>query len=406
MDFNDSAEHGEFRAGVKRWLSRNSQDFVPAPGTSDAERMDLARRWYAARAEAGYVGFGLPPEIGGRPGGKVEQMIFDQEAMHHPMSRIAIMGLGPGMAIPTILAHGSQRQIERFVAPTLCGEVIWCQLFSEPCAGSDLAGIRTSATRREDGGWVVDGQKVWTTGAQYADWGLLLARSDSEVPKHKGLTYFLLDMRTPGIEVRPLRQMSGRSDFNEVFLTDVVVPDAMRVGEVGGGWKVAMSTLSNEHLTHIGDSAVGRNLIESLIRLASQAIEADGRPALENGDFRADLARYYVAVRGIEHIGSRIVTSVARGRDPGPEASIGKMTLTRLLQWASRVGMDLAGGAGGVCASEQGDPLREIQEGFLLAPGYRIGGGTEEISKNIIAEQVLGLPAEPRMDKNVPFRQL
>jgi hypothetical protein len=254
--------------------------------------------------------------------------------------------------------------------------------------------------------WIVNGQKVWTSGAFFADWGLLLARSDPLVPKHKGLTYFLLDMRTPGVEVRPLKQLGGRSEFNEVFLTDVRIPDRLRLGEVNGGWKVAITTLSNERLALTGDAAVGRNLIAPLLGLASRLTAADGRPLIEDSGFREQLASYYVTVAGIDHLGARISTALSRGQNPGPEAAIGKMTLTRWLQAMGSFGMDLAGIAGGIVEQRCDADLYEIQQGYFLAPGYRMGGGTEEIGKNIIAERVLGLPPDARPDKDVPFNQI
>jgi alkylation response protein AidB-like acyl-CoA dehydrogenase len=278
-------------------------------------------------------------------------------------------------------------------------------LFSEPAAGSDLAGIGTSAVADEDR-WIVNGQKVWTSGAYYADWGLLLARTNPSAPKHRGLTYFLLDMRTPGVLVRPLKQLGGRSEFNEVFLTDVSIPDRLRIGSVGAGWSVAMTTLSNERLALTGDAAVSRNLLAPLLRLAARTPSADGRSVLEDSAFRQRLASYHAAVAGVEHIAARISTAIARGGNPGPEATIGKMTLTRWLQSMATFGIELAGVAGAVIDQVADPDLHEIQQGFFLAPGYRMGGGTEEIGKNIIAERVLGLPPDIRIDKDVPFNSI
>jgi alkylation response protein AidB-like acyl-CoA dehydrogenase len=403
VDFEDSPEEAAFRAQVRAWIQEHGPRFIPPPGASDAEVVQLARAWQAARADAGYAGFGLPQSIGGRPGALIEEIIFAQEQSSHPMARVEIMTLGTGMALPTIIAHKPEL-LEKFGRATLRGDIIWCQLFSEPAAGSDLAGIRTSAVRDGDD-WVVNGQKVWTSGAYFADWGLLLARTDPSQPKHKGLTYFLIDMKTPGVEVRPLKQLGGRSEFNEVFFTDVRIPDAMRVGEVNGGWKVAMTTLSNERLSLTADAAVGRNIVQPLLRLAERVQSVDGRPLIEDAAFRESLASYYATVAGIDHIGARIFTAISRGESPGPEATIGKMTLTRWLQAMGIKGMSFAGLTGMVV--DRNDPdLYEIQQGFFLAPGYRMGGGTEEIGKNIVAERVLGLPPEPRADKDVPFNAL
>ncbi|MET0987480.1 MAG: acyl-CoA dehydrogenase family protein [Steroidobacteraceae bacterium] len=404
MDFEDSPHEAAFRAEVRSWIAQNGARFVPPPNASDTEVVQIARAWQAARADAGYAGFGLPASIGGRPGALMEEIIFLQEQSTHPMARVEIMTLGTGMALPTVIAHGKPELLEKLGRPTLRGEVIWCQLFSEPAAGSDLAGIRTAAVKDGDH-WVVNGQKVWTSGAFFADWGLLLTRTDPSRPKHKGLTYFLVDMRTAGVEVRPLKQLGGRSEFNEVFFTDVRIPDSLRLGEVNGGWKVAMTTLSNERLSLTGDAAVGRNLIKPLLRLGSRVEAADGRPLIEDSAYRERLASYYATVAGIDHISARIFTAISRGENPGAEATIGKMTLTRWLQTMSISGMNVVGAAGAVIDGSDED-LLELQQGFFLAPGYRMGGGTEEIGKNILAERVLGLPAEPRSDKDLPFNEL
>jgi alkylation response protein AidB-like acyl-CoA dehydrogenase len=405
MDFDDSPAEAAFRAEVREWIRDNGPRFVPRPDASDAEITRVARAWQAARAQAGYAGFGLPASIGGRPGSPMEEVIFLEEQRAHPMARVEIMTLGTGMALPTILAHGRAEHLDALGRATIRGDVIWCQLFSEPGAGSDLAGIRTTAVPEGDR-WIVNGQKVWTSGAFFADWGLLLTRTDPAVPKHKGLTYFLLDMKSPGVEVRPLRQLGGRAEFNEVFFTDVSIPDSMRLGNVGGGWAVAMTTLSNERLALTGDAAVGRNLLAPLLRLAKRTVGPSGELLVDDVGFRERLASYYVAVSGVEHISARITTALSRGGNPGPEATVGKLTLTRLLQSMATFGMDLAGIAGAVIDAATDPDLQEIQQGLLLAPGYRMGGGTEEIGKNIIAERVLGLPPDIRTDKDIPFNKI
>jgi alkylation response protein AidB-like acyl-CoA dehydrogenase len=405
VDFNDNHHEAEFRAEVRSWLADNVGHFVPAASATDEDIARLAQKWQAALADAGYAGFGLPGELGGRPGPLVEQVIFAQEVADHPMALVETMTIGPGMAIPTIMRHGTSEQLEKLARATIRGEILWCQLFSEPGAGSDLAGVRTTAVADGDR-WVLNGQKVWTSGAEDADWGLLLARSDPTEPKHAGLTYFLVDMHTPGITVRPLRQLGGRSEFNEVFFDDVHIADTWRVGPVNGGWKVAITTLSNERLALAGNAGVGRNVVAPLLRLAKQITGSNGRPLIEDLAFRAKLASYQATVAGIDHIGNRILTALSRGENPGAEATIGKMTLTRLLQELSEFGMDLAGVAGGVVDRDTDPDLYEIQQGFFLAPGYRMGGGTEEIGKNIIAERVLGLPPEFRPDKGVSFNQI
>jgi alkylation response protein AidB-like acyl-CoA dehydrogenase len=402
MDFNDSPEETRFRAEVREWIAGTGPRFIPPPDATEADVVRIARAWQAARANAGYAGFGLPASIGGRPGSMMEEVIFLQEQRAHPMAKVEIMTLGTGMALPTVIAHGRLEHLQMLGRSTLCGDTIWCQLFSEPAAGSDLAGIRTSAVPDGDH-WVINGQKVWTSGAYYADWGLLLVRSNPAVPKHKGLSYFLLDMRSPGVEVRPLKQLGGRCEFNEVFLTDVRISDRLRLGDVDGGWSVALTTLSNERLALTGDAAVGRNVIEPLLRLAQRIHGANDRPLLEDSGFRERIASYYATVAGVEFIGARMQTALSQGRSPGPEATVGKLTLARCLQTLSTFGMEMAG-AGGAVIDRSADPdLHDIHEGFFLAPGYRTGGGTDEIGKNILAERVLGLPPDIRVDKDVAF---
>jgi alkylation response protein AidB-like acyl-CoA dehydrogenase len=223
------------------------------------------------------------------------------------------------------------------------------------------------------------------------------------VPKHKGLSYFLLDMHSPGVEVRPLKQLGGRCEFNEVFFTDVRIPDRLRLGEVGGGWAVALTTLSNERLALTGDAAVGRNVIAPLLRLAQRIHGTGDRPLLEDSGFRERIASYYATVAGVELIGARIQTALSQGRSPGAEATVGKLTLSRCLQTLSTFGMEMAVVGGAVIDRNADADLHEIHEGFFLAPGYRTGGGTDEIGKNIIAERVLGLPPDIRIDKDTPF---
>ena len=405
MDFNDTPAESAFRAELRAWLRAHAERFAPPAGADEAEVFAISKAWQAALADAGLAGLGLPAEIGGRPGSPVLKIIFQQETAGHPMAKVEYLALGSGIAVPTLLAHGTPQQVARFARPTIRGEITWCQLFSEPGAGSDLAGVRTSAIR--DGtDWVVNGQKVWTSGAHNADWGLLVARTDSSVPKHAGLSYFIVDMHSPGVEVRPLRQMSGRSEFNEVFLSGVRVPDELRVGAPGQGWKVAISTLANESLALTGNGAVSRNLIAPLIALARRIRSADGRAVTDDSAFRERIASYHAAAAGIEHIGNRITTALSRGENPGSEMYMGKMTVARLAQSMSEYGMDLVGLAGPSLAGSDDPALQEIQQSFFLAPGYRMGGGTEEIGKNIIAERVLGLPPDHRPDKNVPFNDL
>jgi alkylation response protein AidB-like acyl-CoA dehydrogenase len=299
------------------------------------------------------------------------------------------------------MAYAKPEQLQRYVGPALRGEEIWCQLFSEPVAGSDLAGIRTRAERDGDD-WMVNGQKIWTSGAHFSDYGILVTRTDPNARKHEGLTFFFLDMKSPGVEVRRIKQISGTSNFNEVFFTDVRIPDAQRLGKVGDGWKVSLTTLMNERLA-VGD-APGPDAMD-LFALARE-VQLDGAPAIANPAVRERLADWYSKAQGLKYTKFRTMTALSRGQTPGPEASIGKLASATKLQEIASYGMDLIGMSGGLMDEELAPMNAWFQEALLYAPGMRIAGGTDEILRNIIAERVLGLPADIRVDKDVPFNQL
>jgi alkylation response protein AidB-like acyl-CoA dehydrogenase len=283
----------------------------------------------------------------------------------------------------------------------LRGEQIWCQLFSEPAAGSDLAGLRTRAVRRGHE-WVVNGQKVWTTGAHYADYGLLLARSDVTVPKHAGLTMFWIDMKAAGVEVRPIHQMSGGSDFNEVYLTDVAVPDSQRLGEVGGGWKVSILTLMNERVE--GGKDRGPTL-EQILALA-RSVPHGSASVLDDPAFRQRLALWYVQAEGLRLTRLRTLSALSRGQTPGPESSIGKLVAVQRLQELTHQLIECQDQFGIISDAAHAAWGGSLHHDYLYAPGLRIAGGTDEILKNIIAERVLGLPGEVRVDKVPAFKDL
>ncbi|MEX0665291.1 MAG: acyl-CoA dehydrogenase family protein [Acidimicrobiia bacterium] len=336
-----------------------------------------ARQWQAKAAADGWAGIGWPTEYGGRGASLMEQIIFTQETTRFVVPD-HVFRVGIGMGGPTVIAHGTEEQKRRWLRPLLTGEEIWCQLFSEPGAGSDLAGLRTSAVR--DGNeWVLNGQKVWSSGAHYSQWGLLLARTDPDVPKHQGITYFMLDMSLPGIEVRPLRQMTGGAHFNEVFFTDVRVPDADRLGDSNDGWRVAQTTLLNERAA-IVELLGDRNAAEPLIALASGTADASTRQELAQVHIESAIMRY---------LGLRIVTAFAQGRLPGPEASVAKLAMGALLRRSGSLALQLLGARGMVDDDDW-------TTAFLAAPAIRIAGGSDEIQRNIIGERVLGLPKEPK----------
>jgi len=299
------------------------------------------------------------------------------------------------------MAYATPETSARYVGPALRGEEIWCQLFSEPSAGSDVAGLRMRATRDGDD-WIINGQKIWTSGAHFSDYGLLLTRTDPSVPKHRGLTMFFLDMRSPGVEIRRIRQISGTSNFNEVFFTDVRIPDAQRLGAAGDGWKVALTTLMHERLA-IG-SLPGPDYPE-LLELA-RTLEVNGQPAHRDANVRDKLADWYIQSKGLEYTKMRTLTALSRGQMPGPESSIYKAVSAKKIQEIAMFALDLMDTAGMISDPETAPMRAMFQDALLYSPAGRIAGGTDEILKNIIAERVLGLPGDIRVDREAAFSDL
>jgi len=404
MDFDDTPEEAAYRAEARAWLEQHAElrtdDTSPRGGLTDAYSEEEARHvkaakdWQTTLAEHGWAGITWPKEHGGRGGTALQERIFVQEQARFDVSA-GVFAQGIGMAGPTIIAHGTEEQKARFLPPMLRGDEIWCQLFSEPGAGSDLAGLATRAVADGDE-FVVNGQKVWTSSAHYSDWAILLARTDPDAPKHRGITYLLVDMRTPGIEVRPIRQMTGSAHFNEVFLTDVRVPAGNVVGDVNGGWAVAVTTLSNERTLIAGG---GGTAFTDVVRLARRF----GR----TGDavVRQRLADTYIRMQVLKYLGWRSQTAVSQGRRPGPESSVGKLGHSALVQRLGDFGMAIAGAHGMLMPEDDGE-LHAWGQRLLGQWGSRIGGGTEQVQRNIIGERVLGLPGDIRVDKNVPYRDL
>jgi acyl-CoA dehydrogenase len=407
MDFEDTAAEAKFRSEVRKWLDENakatSDDGDEMAERSDKDFLARARAWQAKKAKAGYARITWPKEVGGYGGTPIQQVIFNQEEGKSNVSGLGgPFAIGLGMCIPTVMAYGSKESIARYVGPALRGEEIWCQLFSEPAGGSDVAGLRTRAEKNGDT-WTVNGQKIWTTGAQMSDYGILLTRTDPNVPKHKGLTMFYLSMKSPGVEVRPIKQASGQSGFNEVFFTDVKIPDSQRLGEVGQGWQVALTTLMHERLA-VGGGQGGGLDVNELLSLARQ-LELEDGPAIKNAAVRERLADWYVRSAGLKYTTYRTMTALSRGQQPGPEASIAKIVVAPKLQDLSAFAMELEGEAGAL-KGEDAPVHGAFQMGWMAAPGLRIAGGTDEILRNIIAERVLGLPQDVRVDKDVPFNKM
>jgi alkylation response protein AidB-like acyl-CoA dehydrogenase len=405
VDFDETPEEAAFRAEVRQFLDahaprRDTELSGLNPMTITDHEVEkrfvaMCQDWQRTKYDHGWAGITWPKEYGGRGGTGIQDGIFHEEEARYVASS-GVFSVGIGMAGPTLMVHGTDEQKERFLPPMLKGDEIWCQLFSEPNAGSDLGGLRTSAVRDGDE-WVVNGQKVWTSGAQYSQWGILLTRSDPDAPKHRGITYFLVDMSTPGIEVRPLKQITGAAHFNEVFLQDVRIPHANVVGTVNGGWGPMMTTLSNER-AHIGGSfgGGGFNDVVALARRCGVAGDAN---------VRQELARSYTRGKLLEYLGYRVRTAVTQGRQPGPESSVMKLLVSQHLAANGDLVLDVNGAAGMLAGSDALDDGR-WQLAFLGQWGARIGGGTDNIQRNTIGDKVLALPPEPRVDKGIPFRDI
>jgi alkylation response protein AidB-like acyl-CoA dehydrogenase len=402
MDFSEAPADAAFRAECREWLEGNAQlldghrnlgVLSEADPESERRQVAAAKVWQAKVADAGWAAIAWPTEFGGRGGSPRQQAIFNEEQARFDVPMNVFMQ-GIGMAGPTIIAHGDAAQKARYLRPMLRGEEIWCQLFSEPGAGSDLAGMTTRAERDGDE-FVVNGQKVWTSSAQFSDLGILLARTNWDVPKHQGISYFLVDMRTPGIDVRPLRQITGVAHFNEVFLTDVRIPAANVLGEVDAGWGVTVTTLANERAS-IG-SGHGFDVVGSLIATADKL----GRTY--DPTLRQQLVKAHIHAQLLTYLGWRAQTAVDRGAGPGPESSV--MKLAHSLHQAELGDAAMAVLGASALELDYSDlDSYPWQVRFLAQWASRIGGGTEQVQRNIVAERVLGLPREPRSDKDVPFR--
>jgi alkylation response protein AidB-like acyl-CoA dehydrogenase len=405
VNFDDTPEEAAFRAECRAWLEANAPRrreadrsgvlSVFTPGLDSAEAIVRAHEWQLRKAQAGWAGITWPQAYGGRGGTAMQDIIFTQEEARFDVNA-HVFTIGLGLAAPTLMLFGTEEQKQRWLPPMLTGEEIWCQLFSEPDAGSDLASLTTRAERRGDH-FVVNGQKVWNSGAHYSRWGMLLARTNPDVPKTKGITWFVLDMEAPGVHVAPLRQMTGGAHFSEVFFDDVRVPVENAVGGVDNGWAVARATLLNERAM-LGNVLTDAGITEGLIDLA-RATRRHGAPAAEDPLVREELARVYQEAATLRYTGYRVLTAISKGGLPGPEAGGIKLVMGDLLARAAGLALELEGPAGVAADSDW-------QFVFLGAPAMRLGGGTDEILKNVLGEMVLGLPREPAVDRDVPFRDL
>jgi alkylation response protein AidB-like acyl-CoA dehydrogenase len=403
VDIDDTPEEAAFRAEARDWLDAHAipkghpDDFSLGLWTGAYDEPTYIARcqaWQRTLFDGGWAGVTWPKEYGGRGGKSIHQVIFGQEQARYGVSNGAFM-ISIGMAGPTILAHGTDEQRDRFLPPMLRGDELWCQLFSEPGAGSDLANLATRAERDGDE-WVVTGQKVWTSSPDRARWGMLLARTDSDVPKHRGISYFLLDMGTPGIDVRPLRQMTGESHFSEVFLDGVRVPAANLLGGEGEGWRVTQTTLNSERSSIAGGMGVTPAALVEFARGFGTTTEPLVRQRLVDTHIRYELLRF---------LRYRSQTALSQGRRPGAEASVMKLAFARYMKALSEAAVHVQGAHGLLGGDDVADDGMWLRR-FLHSPSLRIAGGSDQVQANIMGERALGLPSEPRSDKDVPFRDL
>jgi alkylation response protein AidB-like acyl-CoA dehydrogenase len=390
----------EFRKRARAWLEANApRKASPHDADGEPRAVDIAEQkaFQAELYDAGFAGITWPREYGGQGLTNAEQIAFSEEARNFALPTSAFV-IGLGMPGPTILELGTQEQKKRYLPKLLRGEEIWCQLFSEPSGGSDVASLTTTAVQDGDG-WILSGQKVWTSGAQHSDFGAVIARTDPTVPKHAGITMFILDMHSPGVTVRPLKVATGVAPFNEVFFDQVRLPPDAVIGEVNKGWSAAVAMLRHERIT-IGTSATPRTsplAYQSLSRLAALL----GRDT--DAELGRRLAELYARERAAGLLGQLLREEAMAGRDPGPRGSIGKLAGAELGLFAAAIAGQVLGAN---VAGFEGEEVRTVVTAIVGAPGGSIAGGTNEIQRNIIGERVLGLPKDPGVDRNTPFNQL
>ncbi|WP_441243196.1 acyl-CoA dehydrogenase [Tardiphaga sp. 768_D3_N2_1] len=409
MNFDDTPQEAEFRAKAREWIAANAprqyEDELKKAALGriqlkSANILEVAKAWQKKKADAGWAVPHWPKEYGGRGASPIERVIWQQEeGVFGKLGALFI--IGHGMCGPTMMAYAQEERKRQYLPPLASGEKIWCQLFSEPAGGSDVAGLRTRAEKDGDD-WVINGQKIWTSGAHYSDYGILITRTDPTVPKHKGLTMFFLDMKSQGVEVKPIKQANGQAEFNEVYFTDVRIPDSQRLGAVGDGWNVSLTTLMNERM------AIGANVATGFPELLEfcNSLMLDDGPAIDDPAVRSKLANWAVRASGLRYTAFRSISALSRGERPGPENSIGKLVAGAMLQDVATYALDLQGAAGVLNGPEDAEVAGKFQAMLLRSPATRVEGGTDEILRNIIAERVLGLPGDIRVDKDVPFNKI
>lgn len=398
MHIGDTPEEAAFRVEARTWLEahahrRDSHEGKSADHTRDlAGHMQACRDWQRVLYDNNWAGITWPKQHGGRGASAIQSAIFAEEMSQFDVATGAF-AVSIGMVGPTLIAHGTPEQQQHHLAPILKGEEVWCQLFSEPGSGSDLASLGTRAVRDGDD-WIVNGQKVWTSFGQFADYAILLARTDVDLPKHAGITYFILDMKSPGIDVRPITQITGVQHFNETFLTDVRIPHTNIIGEINAGWKGAQTTLMNER-SHIGSG--GTWSVDQLIQLAQQ------RGLSSDLNIRQGLAQAHARAETLRYMGFRMRTAMSQMRMPGPEALTLKLAYANHWRLTAELATEILG-AGAMLWADDAPEDNQWGQHLLGQFAIRIGGGTDEIQHNIIAERGLGLPREPQLDKDMPWR--
>jgi alkylation response protein AidB-like acyl-CoA dehydrogenase len=414
LSVEDDTRRATFRDEFRAWLRSVEPDWTAAIDAGDDDAYRKARAtaeangwnlfsWMRTIGESGYGAPLWPREYGGLSGEPWMQMVIREELGRYRFPSFSVNILGVGLAGPTIAAHGTEAQKERYLKKILTGEEIWCQLFSEPGSGSDLASLATRAVRGDDE-WIVNGQKVWTSIAQISHFGLLLARTDPDVPKHAGLTYFILDMHQSGVDIRPLRQMTGSAEFNEVYLTDVRIPDDRRVGDVGDGWHCARTTLANERDTIAGMSLDMTSVIGG-VRKDPWAAFLDGIRDRSDPVMRQHVAQIYIEQRTKDATVARANAARMRGQEPGPEGSVNKMFNAEFNQRRAALVMNAAGPSAIAWEPDDGEASSRAHS-FLRARANTIEGGTSEVLRNSVAERVLGLPREPEVDRDLAWKDV
>jgi alkylation response protein AidB-like acyl-CoA dehydrogenase len=400
MDFKDNPEQASFRKNCREWLEKNAKLKIGVEKNEFAniDFLQSAKDWQKKKYDAGWAMLHWPREYGGIAASAIERIIWSEEESKFDVPK-GIFEIGLGMCGPVMMEYASEEQKARYLPPMAEGKEIWCQLFSEPSAGSDVAGLRSKAVQDGDN-WIINGQKVWTSGAHFCDYGILVVRHDPSLAKHKGMTFFFVDMKSKGIDIKPIKQITGGSSFNEVYFNDVVIPDSQRLGEIGDGWKVAITTLMNERLA-VGD-ANGADVEEAFRWAKSQ--DDSGELLISNKSVRSSIADWYCEANGLKNTKLRTMSALSKGETPGPEASITKIVSANKLQDIGNFGMDSLD-MSGMLKTENAE-IQSFQNAWLGAPGLRIAGGTDEILKNIIAERVLGLPQDARADKGIPYKDI